>query len=207
MSAHPSSEATAELERGERLGGARGNERLTSATGAVLSVLLAAEGVTILWLGGLLTEHMFIGVLLIGPVLLKLASTGYRVVRYYAHARPYREQGPPPLTLRLLAPVLVAATVLIFASGIALLIAGHHSDLLLGLHKVGFIVWAACFGVHFLAHAPQAWRSLCASASPHARMPGAGLRSGLVSVSLGGGVVLALALLGLIEAWHGSAGG
>jgi hypothetical protein len=54
--------------------GAAGNERLTSATGAVLTALLIAEGVTILWLGGLRTEHMFIGLVLIPPVLLKLSA-------------------------------------------------------------------------------------------------------------------------------------
>ena len=52
---------------------------------------------------------MFVGLLLIPPVVLKLASTGYRFVRYYAGARAYREKGPPPLPLRLLAPVLVAS--------------------------------------------------------------------------------------------------
>jgi hypothetical protein len=54
--------------------GPGGNAVLTSATAAVLTVLLAAEGTTILLLGNLLTEHMFIGLVLIGPVVLKLAS-------------------------------------------------------------------------------------------------------------------------------------
>ena len=60
-----------------------------------------------LWLGGLRAEHMFIGLVLIPPVLLKLGSTGYRFVRYYAGAPAYREKGPPRPLLRLLAPVLV----------------------------------------------------------------------------------------------------
>ena len=51
-----------------RSGGAEGNERLTALTGAVLLLLLAAEGVTILRLGRLLTAHFFIGMLLLGPV-------------------------------------------------------------------------------------------------------------------------------------------
>ena len=45
--------------------------------------------------------------MLIAPVLLKLASTGYRLLRYYGRSRAYREKGPPRLPLRLLAPVLV----------------------------------------------------------------------------------------------------
>src|SRR6478735_8033495 len=102
--------------RRDRLGGTTGNRLLTSFNGLVLAVLLAAEGVTILWMGDLRTEHMFIGLVLIGPVVLKLASTGYRFARYYTHASPYVAQGPPVLPLRVLAPVLVITTLLVFAS-------------------------------------------------------------------------------------------
>ena len=98
---------------------------------------------------------MFIGMALIPPVLLKLGSTGYRFARYYTGARVYREKGPPPLLLRLLAPLLVITTIIIFATGVVLLVSGHRSDLVFNLHKVSFIVWSGCFGVHFLAHAPQ----------------------------------------------------
>ena len=41
----------------------------------VLLVLLAAEGVTILSVRRLLTLHFFVGMLLIGPVVLKVCST------------------------------------------------------------------------------------------------------------------------------------
>ena len=178
-----------------------GNALLTSATAAVLTLLLIAEGVTILWMGGLRIEHMFIGLVLIPPVLLKLGSTGYRFVRYYTGAPGYRAKGPPVLALRLLAPVLVAATILVFASGVALMIVGHRSDAVLELHKVSFIVWGAVFAVHFLWHLPRVWRAF-AEARPE-RPPGGLVRSLLVSASLGGGITLAVALLALIEAWHG----
>src|SRR4029079_12827632 len=125
------------------------------------------EGVTIIWLGGLLTEHMFIGLVLITPIVLKLASTGYRFVRYYARAGRYRVKGPPPPALRALAPLLVVTTILIFATGVGLLLLGHTSDLLLELHKVSFIVWSACFGVHFLWHLPHVWNAL--AGGPRAR--------------------------------------
>ena len=189
----------------DRLGGTAGNEQLTSLTGAVLTVLLLAEGVTILRMGDLRSEHMFIGLVLIGPVLLKLASTGYRFVRYYTGARLYREKGPPALPLRVIAPFLVLTTVVIFASGVGLLIAGHHSDTLLLLHKAGFIAWGAFFGVHFLAHLPGVARSLGAgwSAARAERASGSGLRGALLAASLCGGVGLAFALLSQIEGWHG----
>jgi len=97
-----------------RWGGPAGNELLTCAAAVVLTVLLVAEGITIVRMGGLVTVHMFVGMVLIPPVLLKLASTGYRFARYYARSRPYRAKGPPLLPLRMLGPVLVVTTVLVF---------------------------------------------------------------------------------------------
>ena len=42
----------------------------------VLLVLFAVLGITIIRIGQLLWLHLFLGVLLVGPVALKLASTG-----------------------------------------------------------------------------------------------------------------------------------
>jgi len=72
--------------------GVEGNELLTAGSGAVLLLLLLAEGVTILFIRPLLSEHVFIGMLLIPPVALKLGSTGWRFSRYYLGAREYREK-------------------------------------------------------------------------------------------------------------------
>lgn len=158
------------------LGGSTGNAILTSATASVLAVLLIAEGITILRMGSLLSAHMFIGLALIPPVLLKLASTGYRFVRYYSGAPSYREKGPPLLPLRLLAPVLVASTVAVFSTGIWLLLLGHKSDQVLLLHQVFFFIWGAVFGIHFLAHLPHALRSLRVDWAPDAPPRGPGCR-------------------------------
>jgi hypothetical protein len=191
-------------DRERRLGGTAGNEILTNATALVLTVLLIAEGITIIWIGGLRSEHMFIGMALIPPVLLKLGSTGYRFARYYLRTPAYREKGPPLLPLRLLAPVLVLATLIVFASGVALLIAGHKSNTLFTLHKVSFIVWGALFGVHFLAHLQRMATSLLGdwTREGRRRVPGAELRLGLVMAAIGGGVALAIAVLPLITGWH-----
>lgn len=190
------------------LDGVTGNEILTCAVAAVLTVLLLVEGVTILRLGPLLVPHMFVGLVLIPPLLLKLASTGYRFARYYANSPAYREKGPPLLPLRLLAPVLVAATLGVFATGVALLAVGHASGALLLLHKASFVVWGAAFGVHFLSYLPRMLRSLGADwrAVRRRAVGGAGLRGALVGSALGGGFVLALALLPTIDAWQGGAG-
>jgi hypothetical protein len=100
------------------------NARLTASNAVVLLVLLAAEGVTILRVRELLTPHVFIGMVLIPPVLLKMASTGWRFARYYRGTPAYRRKGPPPLLLRLLGPVVVVLTVVLLASGVGLLLAG-----------------------------------------------------------------------------------
>jgi hypothetical protein len=54
--------------------GVAANSRLTASNAVVLLVLLAAEGVTILRVRELLTPHVFIGMVLIPPVLVKMAS-------------------------------------------------------------------------------------------------------------------------------------
>jgi hypothetical protein len=192
--------------RARDFGGVERNELLTVAAASVLTILLLAEGVTLLDMRGLLREHMFIGLVLIPPVLLKLASTGYRFARYYAGAAAYREKGPPRPLLRLLAPVLVASTATIFISGVWLLLLGHHSDLVLAVHKVAFIVWSAVFGVHFLAYLPTALRSLAGVAgggSASARAAGSRVAAALALTCLGTGVVVAIELLSRIGAWHG----
>ena len=76
-------------------GGAEGNERLTAMTGAVLLILLAVECYTILRIGRLLTLHVFLGMLLLGPVTLKAGSVLYRFARYYTGAHRTGARGRP----------------------------------------------------------------------------------------------------------------
>jgi hypothetical protein len=144
--------------RGGRLtgGGTTGNERLTTVVGATLIVLLLVIGVTILRIRQLLSVHLFVGLLLVPPVLLKMSSTGYRFLRYYTGDARYRRKGPPELALRLLAPMVVLSTVVVFATGVALLFAGPSSrGTLLPIHKDSFFVWAAFMAVHVLGHLPS----------------------------------------------------
>lgn len=188
-----------------RRGGLEGNEILTSATAVVLVLLLVAEGITIVHMRGLRSAHMFIGLVLIPPVVLKLGSTGYRMVSYYAGSRAYRAAGPPLLPLRLMAPVFVASTVAVLASGVLLLAAGHRSSTVLTIHKVSFIVFGVLLAVHFLAYVARVVRSLRTdwSAARRHAVPGAGVRTMLVAAAVGGGAALALALLPTIHAYGG----
>jgi hypothetical protein len=172
------------------VGGSAGNEQLTLAVGALLIVLLAVEGATILRIGSLLTIHAFVGMLLIPVVALKLASTGWRMLRYYQRGEEYVLRGPPHIALRMLvAPVLVLSTLLVFGTGVALLALDQRHGTLVGLHKASFLVWAGAFGVHMLAHLLELPRLR------RVRIPGALLRVALATASVAAGLVLALETL------------
>ena len=178
------------------------NERLTAAAGAVLFLLLAGEGVTILFIRPLLSAHMFIGMLLIPPVTLKLGSTAWRFARYYAGDREYVAKGPPLLPLRVLAPVVVASTVAVFATGVALLFRGPGRGAVLGLHKASFVVWLVATGIHVLAYLPRVPRLAAADWRLRALGPVGGFaRRTLVAGALVAGVVLAVTTLGYTHPW------
>lgn len=168
------------------IGGSAGNEQLTLAVAALLIVLLAVEGATILRIGSLLTVHAFVGMLLIPVVALKLASTGWRMLRYYQRGEEYVLRGPPHIALRVLvAPVLVLSTLLVFGTGVALLALDQRHGTLVGLHKASFLVWAGAFGLHVLGHLlrlPQLWRQ---------RVPGLALRIAAAASALVAGATLA----------------
>jgi hypothetical protein len=192
---------------GNRSDGVEANARLTGTTAAVLFVLLAAEGVTILRVRHLLSAHVFIGMLLIPPVVVKITSTSYRMVRYYLGAPAYRRKGPPPVLLRLLGPLLVVLTVVVLASGVALLLAGPtwQRSLLL-LHKVSFVLWFGAMTVHVLAHvaatarlAPRDWVR-----STRREVAGAGLRQWTIASSLAVGILLGIIFLGRVGPWLAS---
>ncbi len=140
---------------GDHTGGAEGNERLTAAAGAVLLVLFAAEGVTILSIHRLITLHFFLGMLLLGPVALKTGSVIYRFARYYAGSPGYRRQGPPVPLLRLLGPLVLVTSVGVLGTGVALAFARSAAGPWLFLHKAFFVVWFGVMTVHVLAYV---WR-------------------------------------------------
>jgi hypothetical protein len=180
------------LDRIKRLfvGGSLGNEHLTAVLAAVLLLLLAIEGATLLQIGSLLTVHAFVGMLLIPVLAVKVASTGWRFLRYYRRGEEYVQRGPPHLVLRaLVAPVIVLSTLVVFATGVALLALGQTHGTIVGLHKASFIVWFGATSVHVLAHAPTLPRLL------RSRIPGTATRVALVTGALAAGAVLAAATL------------
>lgn len=143
-----------------------GNARLTSSVAAIIFILLAIEGVTIIRIGNLLNVHVFIGVVLIPLVAVKISSTGWRFIRYYAGNAEYRQKGPPVLLLRLLGPVVVVLTIVMFASGVGLVVLLPKSlrQELFFVHRASFILWIVAMTVHVIGHlgetirlAPRDW--------------------------------------------------
>jgi len=174
------------------------NARLTGATSVALLVLLAAEGATVPFVRPLLTPHVFIGMILVPPVLLKTGTTGYRFARYYDGVPAYREKGPPPVLLRLLGPFVVVLTVVVLGSGIALLLAPHRWQQTLQLvHKASFVLWFGAMTIHVLGHvgdtarlAPRDWYGRA-----RREIAGAGLRQWLLVASVVVGILLGVLLV------------
>jgi hypothetical protein len=185
--------------------GVAGNARLTGAVAAALLVLLAAEGATIPFIGSLIEPHILIGMLLIPPVLLKLGSTGYRFIRYYAGSPPYVRKGPPALPLRVLAPGLVLTTLALFGTGVALLLAGPPSSTLVFAHKLSFFAWVGLMSLHILGHLLELPRLAAADwrrkAPVEARLAGVGTRIAALGLSLLAGTCLALLSISAAESW------
>ncbi len=145
--------------------GVEGNARLTAAIAAIIFILLAVEGVTILQVGPLLIPHVFIGVLMIPVVVLKIGTTTWRFAKYYLGDEEYRCKGAPPIILRMLGPALIALTIIVLASGIGLvLLPQNFRDQMFFFHKVSFILWFIAMTIHVLGHvvetatlAPRDW--------------------------------------------------
>jgi hypothetical protein len=187
-------------------GGAAGNEQLTAATGVLLIVLLAVLGVTILRIRQLIWPHLFLGLLLLGPVLLKMASTGYRFARYYLRNQSYLAKGPPELILRALAPGVVLSSIAVFASGIVLMFEGpaHRSAALLA-HKASFIIWLGLTALHVLGHLPGLRGSLRATRDDDLAALGVGTGAAgrwiVLTGAMVAGVILAVALIPHFSQW------
>jgi hypothetical protein len=182
-----------------------GNERLTAAVGLVLIVLTLIELATVVFgLGQFMSLHVFVGFVLIPPVLLKLASTGWRFTRYYTRNAAYRLKGAPQLIMRLLAPMLVAATVILFASGVAIGVThGRALSIARQLHGPASVVWMILVGVHVLAYLRRAFVSVKEDVHPASRaeVRGANARAYILAAAIVAGVVAGAATLPVQHHW------
>lgn len=189
--------------------GVEGNARLTATAGVLLVGLLIVEGVTILRVRDLITLHIFLGIVLLGPVLLKTASTMYRVVRYYTGHGPYVRRGAPPTVLRLLGPFVVLLSLAVIGTGIGLLAyqPGQGDSLLLKAHKATFILWFGAMAIHVLGHAREAavtsWREMRPLPGDRASRRRT-VRFALIAVSLIVGIGAAAATMPAAKSWTGN---
>jgi len=133
-------------------GPTEGNHRLTALTGSLLALLLALVFLTGLLMDALWHIHYIVGFVLIPVVALKLASTGYRAMRYYTGNPVYRAAGPPAVLPRILAPLLVLSVVAALATGVALFVGHSRSGILSTLHTDSAVSSALLVGVHLLTY-------------------------------------------------------
>lgn len=169
------------------------NERLTASLGAVLFVLFAAEGLTILLkVRSTLPSHVFLGMLLLPPVLLKVATTGYRFARYYLGDPAYVDRGPPMWLLRLAGPFVVLTSLAVLLTGIAdtvLTPVPRWADV---GHKASFVLWFGCMTIHVLGHARETPRLAAADWRRNTPIPGRGIRVLAIVAVLAAGIALGI---------------
>ncbi|HZT92229.1 MAG TPA: hypothetical protein VFA05_09335 [Gaiellaceae bacterium] len=182
-----------------------GNERLTAALGLVLVALTVVELATLLLgLQSTLHLHVFVGLVLLPPITFKLASVGWRFTRYYTRNQAYRLRGAPQLFMRLLAPLLVAATLVLFGSGVAMgVVHGGALQLARRLHGPAAFVWTLLLGVHVLVYAPRALRAIGGDVRARTRRAVAGsrLRAAVVAVAVVCGLAAGFATLPVQHVW------
>ena len=182
-----------------------GNERITAAVGIILIVLTVAElGTLVLGLQTFLHWHVFIGLVLLPPIALKLASTGWRFARYYTRNDAYRMKGAPQLAMRLLAPFLVLLTVLLFGSGVAMgFVHGHALQLARRIHGPAAFLWTVTLGIHVLVYTPRALRAIAGDLRARTRRQIADvrLRAYVVVFAIVIGLVVGVATLPVQRDW------
>jgi hypothetical protein len=178
---------------------ADGNARLTGISASLVLPLVLFEVVTVvLGVKGMITAHVVVGLILVGPMLLKLGSVTYRLTSYYRGVIEYRRRGKPSRTLRLFSGCLALVVLLLLVSGLVLIVGPNsvHSQAR-GIHVVTAYLTVALLIGHLAAHLLQALRLASADQRPHASgVRGARARWLALTASLVAGGVLAILLGG-----------
>lgn len=183
------------------------NERLTALAGAVLLLLFLVEIIVTANLHKFILIHIFIGTLLAGPLVIKMASVGYRFFSYYAKAPAFVAKGPPNIWLRLLGPFLILLTLTLFLSGFALVVVGpSQAEMFKLVHAGSAALWIPLIAVHVYAHIRQVPRSLMKEWSQHSKNKLAGRlkRLRINIIALIAGTIAAIMLMPISAPWiHG----
>ena len=103
----------------------------------------------------------------------------------------------------LVAPALVASTIGLFGSGVALMLLKHPNSLVFAIHKGSFIIWLGAIGIHVLAYLHHLPRLAVADwVRGKQEAVGRRLRRRAVAASLLAGGGVAMMALALVAAWH-----
>jgi hypothetical protein len=183
--------------------GVDGNARMTAMLGLSLLIAFAVESITVIDVRQMFTWHVFVGLLIVPVVCFKLATTGFRFFHYYRGTAAYRRKGAPHPILRVTAPLMIVATVVLLGAGIAVLAVGpQHSDTWLTIHQGGAIAGAVLIGVHFLGHALETWRLTTAEIRAKPPVPRRSVRMIILAASIAIGLTVGIASLGWTSAWR-----
>lgn len=195
-------------------GGTAGNAALSAWTGLLLLVLFAAEGITVLSVNSMMTWHVILGALIVPPLLLKIGSTGWRMISYYTRRAAYLRSGPPPMLLRLLGPLVVITSVVLLGSGVVLILIGQtrSRDVLftlatfridwISIHQASFFAWFAVMTLHVIGRFVPALQIASDRMRRPRAVPGITSRMTAVAASAALGVVLALVLVKAEGSWQ-----
>lgn len=133
--------------------------RLLALLGSVLFIGLAIEGVTVVFIGQMISIHVVLGMILLPIMAYKIIIATYRFAMYYLGAPDFKHAGPPELLLRVIGPLLVITTVVLMASGIILVYARPDTPTAafwLNIHRDDFVAWFALMVFHVLAYVRRA---------------------------------------------------
>jgi MFS family permease len=168
-----------------------GNESLISWTGLLLIPLLGLVGLTGLAFGTLWRAHFIVGILLIPVLGFKLLTTTYRAVRYYMGSAKYRAEGPPDWPARIMAPFLIAATVVAMVTGVEMWLVNNQDHPWSTIHTDSVVIMGGLVGLHILIYLPKALSAgLRDLKQMHVRRSKPALRISIVVVTLVAGIAL-----------------
>jgi hypothetical protein len=203
----PDGTVTGRIGHVSRQGNPTGNATLTAITGTVLLILFSAEVITTLLMGSLFGLHFFLGMVIIGPVCLKIGSTVWRFARYYTGSELYVRRGPPATLQRVLGHVLVITSVGVLGTGVLLAFSGPAGTW--GkLHQLFFYLWLIIVIIHVVHYLPKLPQLLASHPAERVLRAATGGRTRwlLLAGSVIVGLVLALLTYHLRARW-GSWGG
>jgi hypothetical protein len=103
--------------------------------------------------------------------------------------------------LRVLALPLVAATVVLFGSGVAFLVLDESRGTLETVHAASFAVWGVIMVVHVLVYLSRVLKDGVADWRSRHALAGSAARRAVVVGSLAAGVAVALATYSLQTSW------